>query len=52
MSIQTQKNYLAYLIDSIFQGVYTLFILSFENNTDSIISSIFQNPNKRLQCYE
>ena len=50
--MQDQNNYLGCLIDSIFQAVYRLFVLSFENNTDSIISSIFQRRNKILQCYD
>ena len=32
--MQAQNQYLDYLIDASFQGVYRLFILSFEDNGD------------------
>ena len=39
VSIQVPNPYLDYLIDPSFQGVYRLFVLSFENSTDRTVQT-------------
>ena len=53
VSLQTPNPYLDYLIDPIIQVVNTLFVLSFENSTDTKVHAILscKSRNKRLQCY-
>ena len=53
VSLQAPNPYLDYLIDPIIQVVNTLFVLSFENSTDTKVHAILscKSRNKRLQCY-
>ena len=53
MSNQTKNNNLNYLIDPTFTNVNTLFVLSFENETDRTSFSEYHvlSWNKKLQCF-
>ena len=48
-----QNRYLNHLVDSCFQEINRLFVLSFENDSHQNLQAIFSSDcrNKRLQCY-
>ena len=52
---QAQNRYLNYLMDTSFQGVNRLFVLSFENRTNRGGNTRYfssKSRNERLQCYD
>ena len=51
VSIQTQNQYLDYLIDPRFQGVNRLFVLSFGNNADSTRYNRYFLPTVTIKDY-
>ena len=54
-TLQTRNQYVNYLIDPRFQGVNTLFVLSFESDAHQrkYKQQVFSDcRNKRLQCYD
>ena len=54
-STESLNEYLNYLIDSSFQGVNRLFVLSFENDAVRKVYKgrfSFKSRNKRLKCYD
>ena len=51
VTIQTRNSYLDYLIDPSFQGVYRLFVLSFENNDDITAQTGYFLPKVETKSY-